>query len=328
MARLGAAMTNTVFIISHDDDLHEQPTKMLLRVYGVGVDHILDRKQELDWFSRLSDLGVGPKLHAAFKNGRLEEFIESEPLTPLLMRDPRISRLVATSLARFHATIKRDDSKEHCPILWSRLESWRLKAIAAYQALSSKNASPLLPRFVDLGVLSKDFALGTLVNWRNQLSQFETLLVFSHNDLQHGNILLTENGRNIVIIDYEYGGVNFAAYDIANHFCEWASDFTEANSHPEIMDFANKYPNEVEQRNFIKAYLEELYYYASPPTEESIDAWVRSVEHFKFISNVIWGYWGVIQALRSDIQFDYLAYALCRFEEAHKYQFDQKANSN
>ena len=313
MTRVGAAMTNTVFIVSHDDE-HELPRKMLLRVYGAGVDFILDRKQELDWFSKLSDLGVGPKLYAAFKNGRLEEYVESETLTPTMMRDPLISCSIATSLARFHAIADCNSPGEHEPILWSRLESWRMKAMTAFKLLSSKAShATTLQKIQQLGVMSDDFALETLVNWRSQLSSFDAPIVFSHNDLQHGNILLTAEG-NVVFIDYEYGGINYAAFDIANHFCEWASDFTDHNPHPEFMDFAEKYPTKQERKAFIEAYLSALN--SNAPTEELIESWVDVVEHFKFMSNVIWGYWGVIQAAQSNIHFDYLAYSLCRFEEA------------
>jgi choline/ethanolamine kinase len=314
LTRLAAAMTNNVFIISHDDP-NELPTNMLLRVYGAGTDFILDRKDEIDWFSKLSELGVGPRLYAAFKNGRFEEYVESQTLTPPMMRDPFISQSIATSLARFHATVNLDSSESHDqPLLWSRLELWRKRSIAAFEVLQAKNPSSLsLQRIQELGVMSEDFALESLVNWRNHLSAFESPIVFSHNDLQHGNILLAASGK-IVLIDYEYGGLNYAAFDIANHFCEWASDFTDQNPHPEAMDFAGKYPTERERRHFMEAYLSE--FYSIPPSIESVDSWLTAVEHFKFISNIIWGYWGVIQAAHRDIGFDYLKYSLGRFEEA------------
>ena len=67
--------------------------------------------------------------------------------------------------------------------------------------------------------------------------------VFSHNDLLLQNIVVTENQGLILLakpnfemchlralclldraffIDYEYGAFNYEAYDIANHFNEWA----------------------------------------------------------------------------------------------------------
>jgi ethanolamine kinase len=57
-------------------------------------------------------------------------------------------------------------------------------------------------------------------------------LVFGHNDLLSGNILIMQqpgfdpttpdrNGR-IVFIDYEYGAYTYRDFDIGNHFTEYA----------------------------------------------------------------------------------------------------------
>ena len=133
-------------------------------------------------------------------------------------------------------------------------------------------------------------------------------IVTCHNDLQHGNILLTDRNR-IVFIDFEYGGINYAAFDIANHFCEWASDFTEANPLPHLMDFKQKYPNLEEQDRFIRAYLE-----GTENDEAAVMRLICAVEEFKEISHLLWAYWGIIQASTSKIEFDYLGYALNRLE--------------
>lgn len=57
-------------------------------------------------------------------------------------------------------------------------------------------------------------------------------LVFGHNDLLSGNILIMQqpgfdpanpdrNGR-VVFIDYEYGAYTYRDFDIGNHFTEYA----------------------------------------------------------------------------------------------------------
>jgi thiamine kinase-like enzyme len=50
--------------------------------------------------------------------------------------------------------------------------------------------------------------------------------VLCHNDVLSGNVLLepTTDGQisgdpKITLIDYEYSGYNYRAFDIANHFC-------------------------------------------------------------------------------------------------------------
>lgn len=313
MKRLGAAMTNTVYILSNEHAKAEEPQKMLLRVYGEGVENILNREQELAWFSKLSDLGVGPKLIATFQNGRLEEYIDSITLTPDLMREGSVSTAIAASMSRFHKTIERNQEQVRTPIMWGRLENWKSLASIAFGYPSSASPNPVIERLHKIGVFDSEFE-DQIITCRDRLIRLDSPIVFSHNDLQHGNILLTRADNQIVLIDYEYGGVNYAAFDIANHFCEWASDFTESNSTPEIMDFAGKYPSVEEQQVFLYSYL--THFYQKMPTKELVSEWHATVEEFRVMSNIIWGYWAVIQAANSNIDFKYLDYAVCRFEEA------------
>jgi len=47
-------------------------------------------------------------------------------------------------------------------------------------------------------------------------------IMFCHNDLLAGNIMLQSDGEaatKVTLIDYEYAGYNCCAYDVANHFC-------------------------------------------------------------------------------------------------------------
>jgi aminoglycoside phosphotransferase (APT) family kinase protein len=48
--------------------------------------------------------------------------------------------------------------------------------------------------------------------------------VLCHNDVLLANIVLSRDGEQAHFIDYEYAGPNCAAYDIANHFNEWAGE--------------------------------------------------------------------------------------------------------
>lgn len=56
---------------------------------------------------------------------------------------------------------------------------------------------------------------------KTRLSSVSSPVVFCHNDLLSANILLDTKGR-VLFIDYEYGEYNYRAFDIANHFCEYA----------------------------------------------------------------------------------------------------------
>lgn len=310
--RLSAAMTNTVYIISNSDCnlKKEEPRRLLLRIYGEGVDNILDRNEELDWFVKLSKARAGPKLFATFQNGRIEEYIESVTLTPRMMRDSEISIAIAKAMAKFH----RLDVEGDEVVFWKRVEHWRHEGRKAFKSL--------LKRFPeDLGIISvleqirshgifeeREFCTeeGKFKNFLDKLVRHESPIVLCHNDLQHGNILLNDLGK-IVFIDYEYGGMSYAAYDIANHFCEWASDFTDSNPRPHIMNFEEFYPNLEQREQFIREYLKGK-------SDENISIWIEAVEDFKEISHLLWAYWGIIQANNSSNDFDYLGYSLMRLE--------------
>ena len=45
-------------------------------------------------------------------------------------------------------------------------------------------------------------------------------VVFCHNDLLAGNVIIKEHNAGVDFIDFEYGSANFRAFDIGNHFNE------------------------------------------------------------------------------------------------------------
>ena len=60
---------------------------------------------------------------------------------------------------------------------------------------------------------------------------------------------------NMHLIDYEYAGVNPVAYDIANHWCEYAADYhTET---PHVLDYA-KFPDHEQQQIFVSSYVKAV----------------------------------------------------------------------
>jgi thiamine kinase-like enzyme len=141
----------------------------------------------------------------------------------------------------------------------------------------------------------------------------------------------------VQIIDYEYGGYNYAAFDFANHFCEHAGfDF----------DLDRWYPSRPTQLRWLRAYfarsgvaIPNASFYAgsdgtsskgaaTPEEEDSIteafwdELYVR-VNQFSLASHCWWGLWAVVQARHSPIDFDFMSYSLDRFKgyDKHKAEF-------
>lgn len=79
---LKGAMTNEVNQIKwltnpNSDESLPRSRKVLVRIYGEGVDVFFDRENEIRTFEFMSKQGQGPRLLGRFSNGRIEEFIRA-----------------------------------------------------------------------------------------------------------------------------------------------------------------------------------------------------------------------------------------------------------
>jgi len=134
-------------------------------------------------------------------------------------------------------------------------------------------------------------------------------------------------GRNLQFIDFEYGRLSHAGFDVGNHWCEYAGL---------DCDWA-RYPTVEQRRAFARAYLSEAEAISSrasrrrrssssssssaaalslsPPSEERVSAFVAQAELFSLAAHLFWTAWAKVQARVSPIDFDYGSYARSRFED-------------
>ncbi len=76
--RLSGALTNAVYVVSPppglglSQDGKKPPKKVLLRVYGPQVEHLIDRRTSWGVLRRLARKKIGPRLLGTFTNGRFE----------------------------------------------------------------------------------------------------------------------------------------------------------------------------------------------------------------------------------------------------------------
>lgn len=59
---------------------------------------------------------------------------------------------------------------------------------------------------------------------KNNLMILNSPIVFAHNDLLLANVLYNKEQNTVTFIDFEYTAFNYQAFDIANHFAEFAGD--------------------------------------------------------------------------------------------------------
>ncbi|KAL2524384.1 putative choline kinase 2 [Abeliophyllum distichum] len=294
---LKGAMTNEVYQIkwptNSDKELQHRSRKLLVRIYGKGVDVFFDRENEIRTFEFMSKQGQGPRLLGRFSNGRIEEFIRARTLSAADLRDPEISALIATKMKEFN-DLQMPGPKSIC--LWDRLRNWVHEA--------KRLSTPEEAKAFRLDAMEDEISA-----LENNLSSGHQRVGFCHNDLQYGNIMMDEDTRSITIIDYEYASYNPVAFDIANHFCEMAADYhTET---PHILDYS-KYPGLEERQRFLHIYLSCS---GTQPSDSEVDQLVHEVEKYTLASHLLWGLWGIISGHVNKIEFDYIEYARQRFEQ-------------
>ena len=106
-------------------------------------------------------------------------------------------------------------------------------------------------------------------------------------------------------IDFEYTSINYALFDIANHFVEYAG--------VDNADFS-LYPTRDEQKHWLKNYFQ-----TRQMNEQLIDDDLcHRIDQFSALSHLMWGLWALIQSRLSQIDFDYVNYAKLRLDCYYK----------
>lgn len=95
---------------------------------------------------------------------------------------------------------------------------------------------------------------------------------------------------------------------MANHFCEWMTDYNLPDSHILRKEW---YPTIEQQQIFISAYLRARYH--KEPTAEEVEKLRTTVHKHQLLSHMHWMLWGLLQYQMSDIDWDYWGYTECRW---------------
>ncbi|XP_006133146.3 ethanolamine kinase 2 isoform X2 [Pelodiscus sinensis] len=279
---------------------------VLVRVYGRKTELFVDRDNELKNFQVLHAHGCAPKLYCTFQNGLCYEFMQGMALGPEHVREPQIFRLIAWEMAKIH-TIHANGSLPK-PNLWHKLHKYL--AIMKTE-LSTKASNPRLRQEVpSLEVLEQELA------WlKEYLSQLGSPIVLCHNDLLCKNIIYNETQDHVKFIDYEYAGYNYQAFDIGNHFNEFAG----VNE----VDY-NLYPSRDMQLQWLRYYLQAYKPLSRDNqgggvvSDKELETLYVQVNQFALASHLLWAFWSLIQDRYSTIEFNFFRYARLRFKQYFK----------
>lgn len=300
-----------------------EPSRVLLRFYGQlhGERALEGLVTEAVIFTMLSESQRGPRLLGVFPGGRLEEYIPARPLRTNELSDPMLSQLVAEKLAQIHMMDVPINKEPRW--LWDTMYRW-LDSIQEFMSLKHENpvAEARTKKLMS-------YSLRLELDWLKEfLTSMKSPVVFCHNDLQEGNILLRLDAQmsqlshpELVVIDFEFCSYNYRGFDIANHMCEWLYDYTNENP-PYFWVSHDNYPSLKEQEHFLESYIQAVQgkQNMQAVNREEMDQLLRELQAFTLASHFFWGLWSVCYAIISTIPFDYWEYGEVRFEAYFKHK--------
>jgi len=257
-------MSNLLYCCSLPESIqleNGEPNQVLLRLYGEASRNS-DMSLQLQIFELLSSRELGPKLYGNFDDGRLEEFLPASSLTCEELMNRDISSIIARKLATVHSLDVPNMDKNNTWIM-DRFTEW-LQFIESHRQLPDYPSGFLRDstRKVAKTLMEIDFAKE--IKFMSKVFEgTKSPIVFSHNDLHQGNILLTKPTkkrphleRRIILIDFEYCSYNYRGYDIANHFSEWCFEY-DTPEYPHFALYMDRFPSKDIQREFIRNYLDQ-----------------------------------------------------------------------
>jgi len=224
------------------------------------------------------------------------------------LKNPVYSATIARKLATVHS-LDVPINKEPT-WLFDTLRQW-LETARNPQQTDDNSAQTSKNQEIEQELCSFDYE-SELV-WLNKfLGSCNSPTVFSHNDLQEGNILLPESASTktcpfddrIVFIDFEFCAYNYRGFDLGNHFCERMFDYSNPEW-PHYYAYMDAYPDDSAKRYFIREYLKQSKEYKNDSTDNE-DHLLREADCYALASHLLWTLWSINNARTSKIQFGYL----------------------
>ncbi|EYC26734.1 hypothetical protein Y032_0010g938 [Ancylostoma ceylanicum] len=283
ITHMRGGLTNLVYLVTRPkfSPSDDQPATVLLRIQSQ-TDHekLLN---ELVVFTSLAENGLGPKLLGIFPGGRFEEYIPSRHVEHHEVTDSRTCTLLARVLPRFHATAVPISKR---PTLLSMMREW----LALFEEQGSshvkmRTTSFQLPPNTFPSVVSTSELAREIDLIEEFLATGPSPVVFCHNDLTSGNLLLStksstgvtptiaekislnENTKDkdrevtLNLVDFEFSTYNYRGFDLANYFCaaaiehnlrefpHYKIDLTKLQNRSRKLEFCREYVKEAKKLN-------------------------------------------------------------------------------
>ncbi|KAF8451227.1 ethanolamine kinase 1 [Terfezia claveryi] len=297
---------------------------VLVRVYGSGTSLLTCREREWNSHYILAQYKLAPPLLARFENGLIYRFTPGRTCDSVDLGKESVWRGVARKMGEWHAIlpipggVNADlacSSGVSTPYsIWELVQKW----ISALPNASPKEKECKIALQVELDRLIQEFSDIRGIGPNH--------LVFGHCDILGANVVIQPLRDNepprevesVTFIDYEYALPCPAAFDISNHFAEWAGfecDYdllpTRSTRRAFLAEYVRSYHEHSQscRSQTPRAACEER------NLDEDIEQLFVEVDRFRGVPGFFWAVCALIQALAPQTEFDYLAYADLRLVE-------------
>ncbi|KAG7295624.1 hypothetical protein JYU34_021900 [Plutella xylostella] len=309
-------------------------------------------------FTLLSERRLGPKLHGVFSGGRIEEYIPARPLLTKELAEPALSMKIAEKMAAIHSmdVPLSKEPTWLWKTMGKWLHTVTQERLASDYQVKNEDEAKIIKRLKDVDFANEiewlkkyiatvdspcvfchnDMQEGNILMLEDEVqsSPYDDLHYTStaaQHLLQTDQLLedantsdsvsshISDSGEpKLVLIDFEYCAYNYRGFDIANHFQEWAYDYTN-NEFPFYYENQENGPTLEQKEIFIKEYLK--HYHGNLGEDKDAAVSIEEVNHllyevdaFALASHLFWCLWSVVNASKSKIPFGYWEYALSRLE--------------
>jgi thiamine kinase-like enzyme len=261
---LGGGITNHNYKVSVDGENY------VVRIPGAETELFIDRENELDCSVAAGKTGVAPEVvhHLKPENVSVFQFIQARTLsTGEIASDNKLVERIVQSIRVIHdnASFKRKFDP------FETVRMYMDRYIPKYNVLLPDDIEWMLS-------LNSDIETAMQTNKPREVA--------CHNDYLSENFM--DDGENIWIIDWEYGGEGDPYFDLG--------------------DFAVEHPFSRDQEELI------IRNYCDGLEKEKLYRMLL----YKIVSDLWWGLWAMIQHKVSKIDFDFYTYANNRFERLRK----------
>ena len=300
------------------------PTSVIVRVYGVGTESFIDREREVTLMCKLFHSGLGSPVYSTFANGFVYGFISGRTLETEDMRNPVYGEKIGRLLARWH--VGQRVHHEERPDLFLQARTYLSLVPDAYK--SAERTALRHEKLPSVDVMKRE-----LDQLAVALSHVQSPLVNCHGDLLAGNMIYDKTTDVLSFVDFEYSRLAPRGYDIGNHLWEWCG-FYPADFGFFPWDFGKA-------ERLLKSYAAVQLGLVTPQgngatsggnnvdgasedtgkvvvSEMSIEVLAKELHAealaMSLVSLVDWTIWAMVQEDISDIDGNYLEYAIMRWE--------------